>query len=109
MVRSTKKVVAQVFRRSSEIEIAGSEIIMRYPLISNVKKPKEHSYNSEISYTSVEIKKFQIGKMYHNNLVQLNNGQFFQVTRIVSRTDELDFNNFLWKARSVNLSSDLQS
>ena len=94
LVPSAKKVVAQVFRRSSEIEAAGSDIIMRYPLISNANKTKEHSCNNEISYTRVEIKKFQVGSMYPNNLVQLNNGQFFQISRIVSRTDELDLNNF---------------
>ena len=86
--------MAQVFRFSSEIEAAGSEIIMYYPLINNANKTKEHSYNNEISYTRVETKKFQVGSIYPNNLVQLNNGQFFQVTRIVSRTDESDLNNF---------------
>ena len=86
-VRTPKGVVSQVFRRISETEGSTNTVMYRYPAISEPVSTMNNSGDSFVHYTSVKIKKIFVATTYPNNVVQLKNGEYLQLTDIISRTN----------------------
>lgn len=105
VVRSPVKVV---YRRFSEIEAPEKETIKRYPLIGETEKCKICIDETMISYTKITFKKYKIGISYPNNIVQLDNGKFFQIKEIRSCNKErLDVTDFFVKGFFIKISKNV--
>lgn len=98
LVRTPRNIVVQVFKRTSEVEVSGSESMTYYPLISNfVQSKKKNLTSSTISYSTVTVKQSKIDTS-PNNVVQLVSGEFFLISEIYSRIESSDISDFFTSA-----------
>ena len=85
-IRTPRNLLAQIFRRLSEI-YSTSEILKKRSMLSN---RVEISRNvSEIDYLDINIKSFHISLTCPNDIVELSTGDFIKIKRIFCNSSHI--------------------